>query len=237
MATADVEAPVVETLIAIAGARTRAGSRTSPSRESRLRTPITACTVAGSHGKATVQGATVYVAYGDGNWHNSKYEITDTLPGMITVNSADTISLVGNTIKHSGSEGISMINDVVNSTVVGNYITDIAGSGITVGHPQHVYLGDTAPTRSTLPAWKGSARTIRSPTTSSTTSARSPGSGPRRHHGVLRERPQHHEQLHQQDRLQRHQPRLGMAELQGLDHLQEQLGEQQSFRQHAQPPA
>ena len=53
------------------------------------------------------------------------------------------ISFVGNTIKHSGSEGISMINDVVNSTIVGNYITDIAGSGITVGHPQHVYLGDT----------------------------------------------------------------------------------------------
>ena len=59
------------------------------------------------------------------------------------LNSADSISFVGNTIKHSGSEGISMINDVVNSTIVGNYITDIAGSGITVGHPQHVYLGDT----------------------------------------------------------------------------------------------
>src|SRR5512142_1818216 len=35
-----------------------------------------------------------------------------------------------------------MINDVVNSTIVGNSILDIAGSGITVGHPQHVYLGD-----------------------------------------------------------------------------------------------
>src|SRR5205814_4579317 len=70
--------------------------------------------VAGSRGKATVQGATVFIAYGDGNWHNSKYEITDTLPGMITVNSADGVSFIGDTIKHSGSEGISMINDVVN---------------------------------------------------------------------------------------------------------------------------
>ena len=35
-----------------------------------------------------------------------------------------------------------MVNDVVNSSVVGNYIADIAGSGITVGHPQHVYVGD-----------------------------------------------------------------------------------------------
>jgi hypothetical protein len=143
MATADVEAPVVETILAIAGA-------SNASRVKNLtfqgitfaNTDYALYTVAGSHGKATVQGATVYIAYGDGNWHNSKYEITDTLPGMITVNSADAISFVGNTIKHSGSEGISMINDVVNSTIVGNLITDIAGSGITVGHPQHVYLGD-----------------------------------------------------------------------------------------------
>src|SRR5206468_6274932 len=98
--------------------------------------------VAGSHGKATVQGATVYVAYGDGNWHNSKYEITDTLPGMINVSSADSIEFIGDVVKHSGNEGISMINDVINSKITANTITDIAGSGITVGHPQHVYLGD-----------------------------------------------------------------------------------------------
>ena len=46
------------------------------------------------------------------------------------------------TVKHSGSEGISLINDVVNSRLEGNFITDIAGSGITVGHPQHIYVGD-----------------------------------------------------------------------------------------------
>jgi hypothetical protein len=96
--------------------------------------------LATSHGKATVQGATIYIAYGDGNWHNSDYDITDTLPGMITVNSADSISFVSNVVKHSGNEGISFINDVVNSNIIGNYITDIAGSGITVGHPQHIYL-------------------------------------------------------------------------------------------------
>jgi hypothetical protein len=144
MATADVEAPVVETILAITGA-------SNASRVKNLtfqgitfaNTDYSLYAVAGSHGKATVQGATVFVAYGDGNWHNSKYEITDTLPGLVMMNNADSISLVGNTIKHSGSEGLSMINDVVNATVVGNVITDIAGSGITVGHPQHVYLGDT----------------------------------------------------------------------------------------------
>jgi hypothetical protein len=144
MATADVEAPIVETIIAVAGA-------SNASRVKNLtfqgitfaNTDYSLYAVAGSHGKATVQGATVFIAYGDGNWHNSKYEITDTLPGIVTVNSADAIVFAGNTIKHSGSEGLSMVNDVVNSTIVGNYITDIAGSGITVGHPQHVYLGDT----------------------------------------------------------------------------------------------
>ena len=156
MATADVEAPVVETIIAIAGA-------SNANRVKNLtfegltfaNTDYSLYTVAGSHGKASVQGATVYVAYGDGNWHNSKYEITDTLPGMITVNSADSIRLVGNTIKHSGSEGVSLINDVVNSTIVGNYIADIAGSGITVGHPQHVYLGDTGAHEKYAPGVEG----------------------------------------------------------------------------------
>ena len=143
MATADVEAPVVEKLIDIAGTSTTNRVKNLTFQGSRSRTPTRALyAVAGSHGKATVQGATVYIAYGDGNWHNSRYEITDTLPGMINVTSADSIDFVGNVVKHSGSEGISMINDVVNSSIVGNYITDIAGSGITVGHPQHIYLGD-----------------------------------------------------------------------------------------------
>ena len=57
---------------------------------------------------------------------------------MITVNSADAISLVSNVVKHSGNEGISFINDVIDSNIIGNDITDIAGSGITVGYPQHI---------------------------------------------------------------------------------------------------
>jgi hypothetical protein len=82
--------------------------------------------VDGSHGKATVQGATGYIAYGDGNWHNSKYEITDTLPGMSNTSNADSLEFAGNVVKHSGSEGISIINDVINTSITGNYITDIA---------------------------------------------------------------------------------------------------------------
>jgi hypothetical protein len=143
MSTADVQAPVAEKLIDIAGTSTTNRVRNLTFQGITFaNTDYNLHAVAGSRGKATVQGGTIYIAYGNGDWHASKYEINDTLPGMITINSADGINLTGNVIKHSGNEGVNMINDVINSSVVGNTITDIAGSGITVGHPQHVYLGD-----------------------------------------------------------------------------------------------
>jgi hypothetical protein len=37
-------------------------------------------------------------------------------------------------VKHSGSDGINVANDVINCDLIGNYIT--------VGHPQHVYIGN-----------------------------------------------------------------------------------------------
>ena len=143
MSTADVEAPVAESLISIAGT-----SNTSRVKNITIQgitfanTDYSLVNVGNSYGKASVQGATAFIAYGTGDWHASKYEIVDTFPGMIMVSSADSINIVGNVVKHSGNEGISMINDVINSNIIGNYITDVAGSGMTIGHPQHVYIGD-----------------------------------------------------------------------------------------------
>ena len=144
MTTADVEAPVAETLIDIAGT-----SNTSRVKNLTIQgitfanTDYSLYKVESSYGKSSVQGATIYIAYGKGkSIHDWKYEILDTLPSAIMVNSADSIDIVGNVVKHSGNEGISMINDVINSNIIGNYVTDIAGSGMTIGHPQHVYLGD-----------------------------------------------------------------------------------------------
>jgi hypothetical protein len=143
MTTADVEAPVAEKLIDIAGTSTTARVKNLTFQGITFaNTDYNLYNVANSRGKASVQGATVFVAYGTGDWHASKYEIIDTFPGMINVNSADSINITGNVIKHGGSEGVSMNNDVINSNITGNYITDMAGSGITVGHPQHVYIGD-----------------------------------------------------------------------------------------------
>jgi hypothetical protein len=144
MSTADVEVPAAESLITIAGT-----SNTSRVKNITFQgitfanTDYNLYKVESSYGKSSVQGATIYIAYGSGkSIHDWKYEILDTLPSAIMVNSADSIDVVGNVVKHSGNEGISMINDVINSNIIGNFITDIAGSGITVGHPQHVYLGD-----------------------------------------------------------------------------------------------
>ncbi len=142
MATADVEAPSVTTLVSLAGtSTTNQVANITFQGITFANTDYSLYSVAGSYGKATAQGATVYIAYGDGNYHNSAYEITDTLPGMINVNSANSINFVGNVVKHSGCEGIAMNNDVSNSQLVGNLMYDIAGSAIVISHPQHVYIG------------------------------------------------------------------------------------------------
>ena len=131
-----------------------------------------------------------------------------------------------------------MINDVVNSTVVGNFITDIAGSGITVGHPQHVYLGDTGAHEKYAAGVEGIC------TNDSITNnvlydvSSQPGFGG--HAGITAffvsglsiTNNYINKTAYNGINLG-----LGLAELQGLDHVQEQLGEQQPPRQHAQPPA
>ena len=146
MATASVEAPFVERLVDISGT-----SRTDRVRNITFQgitfahTDYNLYQVENSRGKATCQGSTIWTAYGTGDWHAFKYEIVDTPPAMVNVNSAEAISFVGNVFKHSGNEGIAMHNDVVDSNIVGNTISDSAGSGITIGHPQHIYLGDGGP--------------------------------------------------------------------------------------------
>ncbi|HEY6729254.1 MAG TPA: right-handed parallel beta-helix repeat-containing protein [Polyangiaceae bacterium] len=143
MATAEVEVPFVEKLLEVAGT-----SRTDRVRNLTFRgitfahTDYNLYQVENSRGKATVQGSTIWTAYGTGDWHAFRYEINDTPPAMINVDSAESIEFISNVVKHSGSEGIAMHNDVVDSSIIGNHVTDTAGSGITIGHPQHIYLGD-----------------------------------------------------------------------------------------------
>ncbi len=143
MSEADVEAPMLEKLIIIAG-------ESNASRVENIgfegitfaHTDYQLTDVAGSHGKCTCQAAQTYTAFADSNWHKYKYEMADTLPAAIYVTNSDNIRITDSVVKHTGADGISMTNDVINSSVSGNYITDITSSGITIGHPQHIYIGD-----------------------------------------------------------------------------------------------
>ncbi len=143
MTSADVEAPIADGLIKIAGNSTSDRvENISFSGITFANTDYQLTDVAGSHGKTTCQAAQTYTAFADSNWHSKNYEMVDTLPAAIHITSSDNIKLTGNTVKHTGADGISMTNDVINSEVRGNFVTDITSSGITVGHPQHIYIGD-----------------------------------------------------------------------------------------------
>ncbi len=145
MSSADAEAPIADQLIVIKGNST-SDRVTGISFEgiTFANTDYQLTDVAGSHGKTTCQAAQTYTAFADSNWHKYKYEMADTLPAAINVTNSDSIEFIRNVVKHTGADGISMTNDVINSTVTGNYITDITSSGITVGHPQHIYIGDAS---------------------------------------------------------------------------------------------
>jgi len=143
MSTAVVYAPKLRTLIDITGT-----SKTSRVRNITFKGITFANTeaelpqIAGSSGKTSVQSSTWCVAFANSNLHADKYRAYDVMLGAINVTSADAIDFTENTLKHIGNEGISLINDASNCTILGNSITDIGGSGIQVGHPQHLYEGD-----------------------------------------------------------------------------------------------
>ncbi len=98
--------------------------------------------VAGSVFKQAQQGNLGATVYAKGNFHVYYYRNVDVAPGIIQIENADGILLQRNTIQHTGVDGVNMVNDVQNTQLIGNFINDIAGSGVTVGHPQHVYIGD-----------------------------------------------------------------------------------------------
>ena len=99
-------------------------------------------TVAGSAFKQAQQGNLGNTLYVKGNFHVYYYRNVDVAPGIIQIENADGIHLERNRVQHTGVDGITLVNDVQNSRLTGNHTNDVAGSAITVGHPQHVYVGD-----------------------------------------------------------------------------------------------
>lgn len=100
--------------------------------------------VAGSHGNATHQAATVITKFSDGDWHNDIYRAYDVPTAAIQVNTAKNIKFLNGEISNTGYLGLHLENDVWNCDVTGNYIAQTGGSGLVIGHPQHVYENDTS---------------------------------------------------------------------------------------------
>ncbi|MDG5806578.1 RICIN domain-containing protein [Streptomyces ossamyceticus] len=98
--------------------------------------------VAGSVFRQGQQGNSGSTVYARKNFHAYTYRNVDLPPGIIQIENADGITLRRNTVQHTGADGINMVNDVTDSQLTGNVTNDIAGSAVTVGHPQHVYIGD-----------------------------------------------------------------------------------------------
>ncbi|MFF1720510.1 RICIN domain-containing protein [Streptomyces sviceus] len=98
--------------------------------------------VAGSVFRQGQQGNAVSTVYAKQNFHVYTYRNLELPPAIIQVENADGIVLLRNTVQHTGADGITLANDVTDSQVTGNYVNDIAGSAVTVGNPQGVYIGD-----------------------------------------------------------------------------------------------
>ncbi|GAA4192992.1 RICIN domain-containing protein [Microbispora amethystogenes] len=144
MTTASVWAPNnVSTLLRVAGTSTSSRARNITfSGLTVQHSDWNLFNVAGSVLKQAQQGNLGAIAYAKQNFHAYYYRNVDLAPGMIQVENADGLVLQNNRIQHTGVDGITLANDVVNTQLIGNYTNDIAGSAISVGHPQHVYIGD-----------------------------------------------------------------------------------------------
>lgn len=144
MATATVFAPGgVSTVLRIAGTTTSNHARDLTfSGLTVQHSDWNLVNVAGSVFKQAQQGNLSATAYAKQNFHAYHYRNVDLTPGIVELRNADGIRLLRNQIQHTGADGISLANDVQNAQLIGNRTNDIAGSAISVGHPQHVYIGD-----------------------------------------------------------------------------------------------
>ncbi|WP_433316506.1 RICIN domain-containing protein [Micromonospora sp. CA-269861] len=144
MSTATVYAPNnVTTVLRVAGTSTTSHARNITfSGLTVQHSDWNLVNVAGSSFKQAQQGNLSANVYAKGNFHVYYYRNVDVTPGIIHLQNADGILLERNRIQHTGAGGINMINDVQSTQLIGNHTNDIAGSAITVGHPQHVYIGD-----------------------------------------------------------------------------------------------
>ncbi len=142
MESAEVYAPETETLLRIEG-----DDLTSHARDIVIdgltfaNSDWNLYEIDGSHGKTSTQ-ASLSLTSTAANWHYSAYRSVDLTPAAVEITSADNIEFVNNTIKHTANDGLNIINDVTDSTFDGNVIYDTGATALSVGHPQHHFIGD-----------------------------------------------------------------------------------------------
>lgn len=145
MTTAEVYAPVVEGLVRIQG----------DSASSRVRNiqfygltfaydDYLLSSLGNSRGWVSVQSLSQFTRYiKDGNWHLNHYNDITIPKGTVNVCNAESIRIERNRFEHLASAvALSLENDVVNTTVIGNTFGDLMGTSVNVGHPQHYKIGD-----------------------------------------------------------------------------------------------
>ncbi len=100
--------------------------------------------VGNSRGMVGVQSLGLYTRFrADGNHHKSNYNLCDLPQATVEISSAQNIRFERNHFLHLASGcAVSLVNDVVDSEIVGNVFSDISGNAVNVGHPQHYAIGD-----------------------------------------------------------------------------------------------
>ena len=99
--------------------------------------------VAGSHGMVGAQSVALYTRFrADGNWHKGNYNVCDLPQATVDVRNAGNIRFERDRFIHlSSGTAVSLVNDVVDTTVIGNVFGDLSGNAVNVGHPQHYIIG------------------------------------------------------------------------------------------------
>jgi hypothetical protein len=95
--------------------------------------------VGGSRGFVGSQSSAVFIKFREDGDHNKAYFTNEDVPqATLELRNCDGIRIERCRFLQLGSPiAVSLYNDVINSTVIGNVFRDLAGNAINIGHPQH----------------------------------------------------------------------------------------------------
>lgn len=95
--------------------------------------------VGGSRGFVGSQSSAIFYKFRDDGDHNVAYFTNEDLPqATIELRNCDGIRIERCHFLQLGSAiAVSLYNDVINSTVIGNVFKDLSGNAVNIGHPQH----------------------------------------------------------------------------------------------------